>query len=203
MFFFSPDFFSTVMYNISPSTPDGELDMKRGEDFCNRLLGGKGKSLLTGHNKFFFPMHIPPKSRNGHWVLGVIDTKDERIDIYDSCANPRSSRRDISPLAKYQCYANAFFRFFKILQGKNRHPSMVEHNWKINKTPVSSAPLQEHDTDCGVIVCYCASALSTENKSLEFSHRDIINWNGRHKIAQSIRKKNVIELLFDIPFRAE
>lgn len=77
MFFFSPYFFSTVMYKISPATPDGELDIERGEEFCNRLFGGKGKSFFTGHYNLFFPMHIPPKSRNGHWILGVIDTKEK------------------------------------------------------------------------------------------------------------------------------
>lgn len=74
---------------------------------------------------------------------------------------------------------------------------MVEHNWKINQTPVSSAPLQKHDKDCGVIVCYCAAALSTEKKSLEFSHNDIIDWKGRQKIAQSIQKKSISESLFN------
>ena len=74
---------------------------------------------------------------------------------------------------------------------------MVEHNWKISHTPVSSAPLQKNDKDCGVIVCYCASALSTEKKSLEFSHNDIIDWKGRQKIAQSIQKKSISESLFN------
>merc|ERR1712194_588715 len=178
MAFFSPDLFQ----NISHWKPKkGNMPIEQWEKFCTRALGGKGKSLFTA-NKLFFPSHVP-----GHWVLFVMDTKEKRIDIYDSSARP--TRSASFPLVKYDRDANVLFHFFENLATKNGYPLMVKKDWKINeKRDLSTTPQQLLNIkDCGVFVCYFASVLSTKDKSLDFTHDDIIEWNGRQKIAQSIQ----------------
>jgi Ulp1 family protease len=136
---------------------------------ADEFLGGD----IFQMDQLFIPINV----RKFHWLLAVVDIKEECLAIYDSL--PGKNGGGGRYLGLIQRYLGDHFR--SLNHGRD-HPTL--HQWRLINVAV---PHQEISNDCGVFLCLYVDFILLQYP-LVFQQKDI-SLNGRAFIGLAILQK--------------